>query len=245
MSKPPNSAADKDCRDKDQFPERRFYGRRKGKKLRAMRQRVVDDLLPHLQIDLTEPGDMNPALLFSDTPDDVWLEIGFGNGEHLAELARQNPQTGFIGCEPFINGVSALLAEIERDGIENIRIWPDDARLLMDCLQPHSIARCFILHPDPWPKTRHHKRRFVQKETLDQISGILRDGAELRMATDVPELAAWMLEKTWHHPHFSWLARQAADWRDRPDDWPQTRYEQKGYANERPPIYLRFTHTIA
>lgn len=225
-------------------PRFRFYGRRRGRKLKGGRGDALEETLPLVKISLPEkPGEqLDPCSLFPFPIREVWLEVGFGTGEHMAELARTNPDIGFIGCEPFLNGVSALLMKVEEWGLKNVRVWPDDARLLLDVLKPASIGRCFILHPDPWPKTKHHRRRFIQTETLDIIDKIMAPGAELRLATDDVELAGWMLEKTWTHPGFDWLAREAKDWRDRPADWPQTRYEEKGKQAARPPIYLRFAH---
>lgn len=200
----------------------------------------MDECLTQHQFALPQSGDLDPATLFDVPVRGIWLEVGFGTGEHLAEQARLNPDIGFIGCEPFVNGVAALLVKIEELGLQNVRIWPDDARLLLERLKNASLDRFFLLHPDPWPKTRHHKRRFIQQETLDIIGEKLKAGALLRMATDDPGLAEWLLEKTWKHPAFSWLAKKAADWRDRPADWPETRYEQKGKKADRPPVYLQF-----
>ncbi len=220
----------------------RFYGRRHGRKLKGGRSHALADALPQVKIELPEKqGDvLDPASLFPFPIRAVWFEVGFGTGEHMAELARANPDIGFIGCEPFINGVSALLLKISDWGLKNIRIWPDDARLVLEVLKPASLDRFFILHPDPWPKKKHHKRRFVQTEILDIISEKMKSGAELRMATDDPGIAGWMLEKAWKHPNFSWLAHEAKDWRERPADWPETRYEQKGKEASSPPVYLRF-----
>lgn len=219
----------------------RSYGRRRTKGLRPLRAGALEGVLPQVTITLqegTEPID--PKSFFGDSPKEVWFEIGFGNGEHLLQLALNNPDIGFIGCEPFINGVSALCVGIKQNNVKNIRIWSEDARLLMARLKAHSLDRLFLLHPDPWPKTRHHKRRFVQTDTLDQIATLLKPGAEFRMATDHPELAVWLLEKTYFHPAFTWLATCAGDWRQPPADWPETRYGQKGLKQGRPPVYFRF-----
>lgn len=183
---------------------------------------------------------LDPASFFDHPVKGVYFEIGFGNGEHLLHQALNNPDVGFIGCEPFINGVSALCVSIREKGVKNIRIWPDDARMLMERLKPQSLDRLFLLHPDPWPKSRHHKRRFVQTEMLDQLAKLLKPGAEFRMATDHPALSVWLLEKTYFHPAFKWIARAADDWRKAPSDCPETRYGQKGMAQGRPPVYLNF-----
>lgn len=187
-----------------------------------------------------EGGTIDPHSFFSSPVKQVWLEIGFGNGEHLLRQALDNPHVGFIGCEPFMNGVSALCAGIRENNVKNIRLWPDDARLLMRRFKSRSLDRLFLLHPDPWPKNRHHKRRFVQTETLDEMARLLKTGAEFRMATDHRELAAWLFEKTYFHPAFTWLANSADDWRRPTSDWPDTRYGRKGVKQGRPPVYFRF-----
>jgi tRNA (guanine-N7-)-methyltransferase len=228
----------------------RSYGRRKTKGLRATRADAMDDVLPRVQLELPkEPsppgrgqgeGLLNPHSFFDTKVKQVWFEIGFGNGEHILHQALNNPDVGLIGCEPFMNGVAALCVGISEKNIKNIRIWPEDARLLMERLKPKSLDRLFLLHPDPWPKNRHHKRRFIQTETLDEIARLLKPGAEFRMATDHPELATWLLEKTHFHPAFTWSATSAADWRTPPADWPETRYGQKGVKQGRPPVYFSF-----
>jgi tRNA (guanine-N7-)-methyltransferase len=219
---------------------RRVYGRRRGRPLRIGRQRLTETLLPELAIALPEQGPVDPMGLFREPPSAIWLEIGFGGGEHLAEQAEQHPEIGFIGCEVFENGVARLLGEIDRRQLGNVRIFADDARQLLDRLPPQSIARTFILFPDPWPKQRHHKRRLVAPETLARLAVLMRPGAELRLATDDPDYLAWMLEHVTAQPAFTWLARRPADWRDRPDDWPPTRYEEKARVAGRSPVFLRF-----
>ena len=179
-------------------------------------------------------------MLFDAPVEAVWLEIGFGAGEHLAAQAEAHPAVGFIGCEVFENGVAKLLAEIEQHQLSNIRLFLDDARLLLAALSEASLARVFILFPDPWPKLRHHKRRIVSRTTLDALARVMIDGAELRLATDDRGYLAWMLEHTTRHPDFQWLARRPADWRNRPSDWPATRYEQKAIAAGRRPTFLCF-----
>ena len=154
--------------------------------------------------------------------------------------AERHPEIGFIGCEVFENGVGKLLSEIARLGLDNVRVFAEDARLLLDALPSASIDRVFILFPDPWPKRRHHKRRIVSRATLDRLAVIMRDGAELRLATDDDDYLCWMLERLTDHPGFEWLARRAEDWRRRPEDWPPTRYEAKARAADRSPAFLRF-----
>jgi tRNA (guanine-N7-)-methyltransferase len=193
-----------------------------------------------LSFDLPESRLLDPASLFAAPAHEVWLEIGFGGGEHLAEQAERHPEIGFIGCEVFENGIVKLLGEVDHRGLSNIRVYPDDARPLLAALPPRSIGRVFVLFPDPWPKARHHKRRLIAPPTLDRLAEIMNDGAELRLATDDPSYLAWMLERTTAHPAFSWTARRAADWRERPADWPATRYEQKARKAGRIPAFLRF-----
>ncbi|MEE3626251.1 tRNA (guanine(46)-N(7))-methyltransferase TrmB [Nitrospirillum sp. BR 11752] len=167
--------------------------------------------------------------------------MGFGGGEHLAEQAAANPDIGFIGCEPFINGVANLLQHVEaKDLSGNIRICPDDARPILDALPEASVGRVFVLFADPWPKLRHAERRFIGPANLPRLARVLKDGAELRLATDDQQLCRWMLEHAWRYPDFEWLADKAADWRVPPADWVQTRYEQKALEAGRVPVYLRF-----
>jgi tRNA (guanine-N7-)-methyltransferase len=217
-----------------------FYGRRRGRPLRAAQRERQTNLLPRLVFELPERGHLNPLTLFPDAPREIWLEIGFGGGEHLAEQAECNPDIGLIGCEVFENGIAKLLAEIDRRRLANIRIYADDARPFLTVLTPRSIARVFILFPDPWPKTRHHKRRLVAPATLDRLAEIMTDGAELRLATDDPSYLSWMLEYLTNHPALAWTARRPADWRERPPDWPATRYEEKARKAGRSPAFLRF-----
>jgi len=218
----------------------RFYGRRRGRPLRDGRQQLRDDLLPQLAIGLPDVGLVDPRGLFAPRLRQIWLEIGFGGGEHLAAQAEAHPEIGFIGCEVFENGVARLLSDVARRRLRNVRLWPDDARLLLERLPPATIDRVFILFPDPWPKLRHHKRRLVARPTLDRLAEIMAAGTELRLATDDPSYLAWMLEHVTSHPEFVWLARRPADWRERPADWPATRYEQKARAAGRMPTFLRF-----
>jgi tRNA (guanine-N7-)-methyltransferase len=179
------------------------------------------------------------AALFGPRRRPTWLEIGFGGGEHLAQQAEDHPEIGLIGCEIFENGIVKLLAKIEHRGLDNIRIFTNDARLLIAALPPASTERVFILFPDPWPKQRHHKRRVVSHETLDGLAEIMTDNGELRLATDDDGYLCWMLERLTNHPAFEWLARRAGDWRTRPSDWPPTRYEEKAQAAGRSSGFLR------
>lgn len=178
--------------------------------------------------------------LFAGPIADVWLEIGFGGGEHTLAQARQYPTIGMIGCEPYVNGVASLLDGMDREGLSNIRIHADDARELLMALPDDSIGKAFILFPDPWPKRRHHKRRIVNSETLDALARILRPGGELRMATDDPIYATEILALATSHLGFGWTARRPKDWQNRPTDWPQTRYETKAVRAGRPSHFYIF-----
>lgn len=176
-----------------------------------------------------------------NTPKQVWLEIGFGGGEHLAVQARAHPDIGFIGCEPFVNGVAKLMGAIHENELKNIRICDDDARPLLDAMVENSIDRSFILYSDPWPKKRHHKRRFIVKENLDRLARVLKDGAELCFASDHMDFVEWTLQHLLDHPSFQWQAQTASDWRNPPKDWVPTRYEEKALARGERPAYLLFT----
>jgi tRNA (guanine-N7-)-methyltransferase len=218
----------------------RLYGRRRGRPLRRQRTDLIATLLPRLQLSLDGATALIPDQLFDAPRSDLWFEVGFGGGEHLAAQAASHPSIGFIGCEPFINGVGNLLQHVDAQELSNIRIVPDDARPVLDALPEASVGRAFVLFPDPWPKQRHAGRRFIGPENLPRLARVLKDGAELRLATDDRQLSRWMLEHTWHWPDFEWLARSAEDWRQRPSDWPQTRYEQKALKAGRTPVFLRF-----
>ena len=223
-------------------PLRTLYGRRRGKPLRLGRRDVLERLLPALRLDpgAYANGNLDPRSLFPAPVRAVWLEVGFGAGEHLAAQARANPDVGIIGCEPFINGVARLLTEVDAHGLDNVRIVMDDAGLLLDALAPGSIERGFLLFPDPWPKRRHNKRRFVEAKNIDAMARILANGADWRLATDHMDYCRWILAHMAASEHFQWLARRPGDWRHRPDDWPPTRYEEKGIAAGRPPAFLSF-----
>jgi tRNA (guanine-N7-)-methyltransferase len=221
----------------------RLYGRRKGKRLRPAQAALLRDLLPRLRIQVPASGEiLDPKHLFAPRPRAVWLEIGFGGGEHLASLAAAYPEIGFVGCEPFVNGVVKLLSAVAEGGLSNVRIHADDARPLLASLRPGSIGRAFILFPDPWPKVRHHKRRIVETGSLDHLARGMAPGAELRLATDDPEYALWMLEELGRHPDFEGPAASTplASLAERPPDWPPTRYERKALAAGRKPAYLLY-----
>lgn len=214
------------------------YGRRRGRKLRSGKQSLIDEVLPSLVISLPPQGGLLPASLFPKAKD-IWLEIGFGGGEHLAHQAALHPDTGFIGCEPYINGIGDLLKQVQANSIHNIRIFTDDARLLIEKLPDAALSRVFILYPDPWPKARHHKRRLISKEFLDALARVMKQGSQLRLATDYSDYATWMLERLLPHPAFRWNAESCEDWLKPWADWLPTRYEQKALAGM--PTYLTFT----
>jgi tRNA (guanine-N7-)-methyltransferase len=198
------------------------------------------DLLPRLRFAVPEAGTLHPRALFAAPFEQIWLEIGFGAGEHLATQAEANPGIGFIGVEVFETGVAKLLTVIDRTKLDNIRLLIDDARLLLGALPDDCLDRAFILFPDPWPKLRHHKRRIVAPATLRELARVMRDGAELRLASDDPNYLRFMLAMATDASDFTWLARRPADWRARTEDWPATRYEKKALAADRKPIFLRF-----
>lgn len=215
-------------------PSSRFYGRRKGRPLRTRKSGLLETLLPRLRISLPRQGFLDPRSLFAHAPQSIWLEIGFGGGEHLAEQAVRYPDIGFLGCEPFVNGVASLLDHVDCRQIPNIRIYPEDARHLLDALPDHSLDRCYVLFADPWPKARHAERRFIGPENLPRLARVLKPGAELRLATDDPTLRDWMREHVQAAPCFELVH----DGTTSPCDWIPTRYEQKGRAAGREPVYL-------
>jgi len=218
----------------------RSFGRRKGHNLSPRQSRLVDDLLPRLQPDLARPPPEPLTGLFAAPVDEAWLEIGFGAGEHLLWQARVHPKAGLLGCEPYINGVAKVLAAVEDNGLSNVAVHPDDARDLLGWLPDASIARAFILFPDPWPKRRHRKRRFLNVDNIAALARVVAPGAELRFATDIGDYARTALLAFRREGSFQWTARTPADWRERGPDWPQTRYEAKARAAGRRCTYFRF-----
>ncbi len=230
----------------DASSRRHVYGRTKGKTLKPRQANLMETLFPRVSISLVETA-INPRALFGARVDDVWLEVGFGGGEHLVWQAEQNPRVGILGCEPFINGVAKVISEIDARDLKNVRVHADDARFLLERLTPASLARVFILYPDPWPKQKHNKRRFVNDETLELISAALKPGGELRFASDIPDYVNWTLKRIDEHnalgkSKFIWKNKDLSECRERPEDWPQTRYEQKALREGRAPAYLRFAH---
>ncbi|PWB94414.1 tRNA (guanosine(46)-N7)-methyltransferase TrmB [Methylosinus sporium] len=218
---------------------RRLYGRSKGKALRAGQARLLQELLPKLTLDLSQPCPCAKTL-FSTQVEDVFLEIGFGGGEHLIASAAARPDVGFIGCEPFVNGMAKLLARIDALGLANIRLHQGDAAEVVGWLPQASLGRTFLFYPDPWPKRRHRKRRFVSNETLAALAHVLRPGGELRFATDIDDYAGWTLARVRESTDFAWTAAAAADWLTPWRGWTQTKYEAKAMAAGRKPVYLTF-----
>ena len=219
--------------------QRLIYGRRTGHRLRPGLARLLEDELPKIRLDLSERERVEPGALFGDRRP-LWLEIGFGAGEHLAALAERHPEIGFIGCEPFQTGVAKLLARRARAGLDNLRIVVDDARLLLDALPDRALERIYVLFPDPWPKTRHHKRRIVNPATARAFVRLLRPGGEVRLATDDMSYARAMLEAMLRRKELEWTAGRAADWRERPAEEPMTRYEAKALEAGRRCCHLSF-----
>ena len=224
----------------DREHDLRSYGRRRGRAPSARQASLWQEALPRYALDLSQPLPHRLGALFASPVADVWLEIGFGGGEHLLWQAQANPGIGFIGCEPFQDGVVKVLSAIGEQRLANMGLHADDARPLLRRLPEASIGRVFILFPDPWPKARHHKRRLVSAATVSELARIMRAGAELRIATDDGDYARWILLAVLGHQDFAWMAAGAADWRRRPPDWPPTRYEQKALDAGRRCYYFRF-----
>ena len=219
-----------------------FYGRRRGHKLRPNRQALIDDFLPHLRLALpADGGPLNLEAVFASPVSDLWLEVGFGGGEHLAAQAAAHPDIGFIGCEPFVNGVANVLSLIDRGGLTNIRIFNDDVRKLFPVLTDAVFGRIVALFTDPWPKKRHHRRRFISDDTLVQLSRLLKDDGVLRLASDHMGYVNWMLDHLTAKDELIWDARSKQDWGVPPSDWVETRYERKAKAKGNHPAYLCFS----
>lgn len=221
--------------------EWRFYGRRAGRKLNTARQSAIDEYYPTIEIKkLPKDGTIAPTSLFKKPFEKYILEIGFGNGERLAQHIAQEPDTGFIGAEPFSNGMSAFLSDIRDNNPDNIRVLMDDAIPLVKSLINESIDALYVLNPDPWHKTRHHKRRIINPDNLDIFARILKPNGKLIMTTDVEPLAEWMVTEASLHPTFAWTATTADDWRKAPKNWIPTRYETKGAKGAGKMNYLIF-----
>ncbi|WP_306251877.1 tRNA (guanosine(46)-N7)-methyltransferase TrmB [Parvularcula sp. IMCC14364] len=220
------------------FPDYRLFGRRQDRPLKLRQQQLMETLLPRVAV--TEAIIEDAAAVSRP----VWLEIGFGGGEHLAWHAARNPDVLMIGAEPFINGVAKLLTQIDEQGLQNVRILHGDARDLLQKLPTGLLSRLFILHPDPWPKKKHYKRRIVSPLVLAEAARLLRPGSEMRIASDIPDYIRWSLMQVQAHNRksqdFLWTALKKEDWTHPPSDWPQTRYEAKAIREGRLPTYLSF-----
>ena len=219
---------------------RAFFGRRKGHPLKPRQAALFDTLLPRLAIDPAQPAPADLRKLFANAIDDVRLEIGFGGAEHLIQQAQENPHTGFIGSDQFLNAMAKALVAIEAAQIANIRLHFGDATHLIDWLPASALARIDLLYPDPWPKRRHWKRRFIQDESLTRLARILKSGGELRFATDIAGYAAWALVRAMRSPEFEWTAKCADDWRLPWSGFGGTRYEAKAKREGRTPSYFIF-----
>ena len=227
------------CADSQSRQSRAVIGRRKGHRLRPGRAALLETLLPRLALDLSA----HPKALcglFTDPVEEVRLEIGFGGGEHMIAQVKGNPHIGFIGVEPFVNGMAKALSEIATYSASNIRLHHGDATDVLAWLPPASLARVDLLYPDPWPKRRHWKRRFVQDRNIAAIGRVLRAGGEFRFATDIADYAAWTLRHMLRSPNFEWTAQRADDWRHPWPGFAGTRYEAKARRAGRAPCYLMF-----
>ena len=218
---------------------RQLYGRRHGKRLKPSQQRLLAELLPRLRLAGVSPAEnrerrpLAHEALFADRRQ-LWLEVGFGGGEHLAHVARANPGLGLVGCEPFVNGVAKALAAIEAAGVDNVRLHPGDARDLIELLPAGAVGRVFLLYPDPWPKARHARRRFASRENLALLAPAVMPGAELRLATDIEAYAEHALAEVAASPGWRTVADGLELWAD----WPGTRYEAKALEAGRRPRYI-------
>lgn len=220
-------------------PRHRLYGRAAGKPLSKRQQGLVDDLLPKLAVPETEKGALRPVTLFGATVREAWLEIGFGGGEHLAGQAGRHSDAGIVGAEPFIDGVAKLLTAIDEQKLANVKLRRGDARGLVAQFADGSIDRAFILFPDPWPKTRHRKRRLVQPDFVAELARVLKPGAKLRFATDWADYANRALADVLRDGRFKWTAERAGDWRVAPADHVTTRYQEKRLG-DCAPVFLDF-----
>lgn len=217
-----------------------FYGRRGSRPLKDSRKALVDTMLPKIGIGYPEAEGVDPKGYFDGNPDQLWLEIGFGGGEHLAGQAEANPNIGIIGAEPFMDGVGSLLRHLDERNLSNVRVVADDSRPLLYKLVDACFDRAFLLFPDPWPKKRHAERRFIGPKNLALLARLLKDGAEFRVASDDMQYISWTLQHMHNHPDFEWLAEGPDDWRTPPADWVKTRYEQKALRQGKKCNYLRF-----
>jgi tRNA (guanine-N7-)-methyltransferase len=221
-------------------PHGSFFGRRKGHKLRLHQADLIEQLLPRLSLGIGSAAPPDLAELFDPPVEAVRLEIGFGGGEHLIAEAQAYPTLGFIGCEPYVNGMAKILAQIEAHSIGNVRLFAGDAAELLAWAPQHALARIDLIHPDPWPKKRHWKRRFVQDATIAAISRALQPRGEFRFVSDIDDYCAWTLAHLARTPDFAWTAERADDWRLPWVGYTMTRYGRKAEREGRQAAYLRF-----
>jgi tRNA (guanine-N7-)-methyltransferase len=217
-----------------------LFGRRKGHKLRLHQADLIEHLLPRLALDIVAASPADLAALFDPPAGDIRLEIGFGGGEHLIAEARAFPDTGFIGCEPYVNGMAKILTQIQAHDIGNIRLFAGDAAEMLAWAPPQSLARIDLIHPDPWPKRRHWKRRFVRDATVAAMARVLQPDGEFRCVSDIDHYCAWTLAHLARSPDFLWIAQRADDWRLPWADYTMTRYGRKAERDGRRATYLRF-----
>ncbi|MFQ0815050.1 tRNA (guanine-N7)-methyltransferase [Brucella anthropi] len=217
-----------------------FFGRRHGKPLRNHQKNLFEDILPRLKIDVESPAPQDLRTLFEAKVDAVRLEIGFGGGEHLHHETGRYPQTGFIGVEPFINGMAKMLAALDSQPRHNLRLYDEDATAVLDWLPDTSLSGIDLFYPDPWHKRRHWKRRFVSDANLDRFARVLKPGAIFRFASDIEHYVNWTLQHCRRHPAFDWQAEGPSDWNDAYEGWPGTRYEAKAFREGRCAAYLTF-----
>lgn len=247
-----HSGSHKSGSHKDDGPEgggfavgdRAFFGRRKGKRLRTHQAYLLETLLPQLAADLASPAPADLTTLFAPGTQEVRLEIGFGGGEHLIAEAQRHPQIGYIGVEPFVNGMAKALAAIEKHGLTNIRLHQGDAAEVLAWLPDGALARIDLIYPDPWPKRRHWKRRFVQDRMVSALARVLRPGGVFRFASDIADYAAWTLVRFLRSPAFEWTAEKAADWQASWPGFDSTRYDAKAKREGRAPCYLTFRRRL-
>jgi tRNA (guanine-N7-)-methyltransferase len=236
----PGHAASRRPGDDKEGSQRAFFGRRKGHALKPRQAALFDTLLPRIALDLAKPAPADLRTLFDKPLDAVRLEIGFGGAEHLIVQAQAHPQSGFIGTDAFINGVAKALVAIDAHKLSNIQLYFGDASELLDWLPGAALTRIDLLYPDPWPKRRHWKRRFLQDDSLKRLARILKSGGELRFATDIADYAAYALARVLRSPDFVWTAERADDWRKPWADFSGTRYEAKARREGRAPAYFIF-----
>ena len=222
----------------DDHHDLRSYGRRRGRKLSPRQDRLIGELLPRVALDLAVQAPAGLLSLFDAPKREHWLEIGFGGGEHLLANARRHPDIGILGVEPFVNGMAKLLASIEADSIGTVRLHDGDATGVLAALPDASLARVDLNYPDPWPKRRHNRRRFVSDDSLRQIARVLRPGGTFRFVSDIDHYVGWTLARLLRAPDLRWTAEAPGDWREPFPDWPGTRYEAKALREGRRPSYI-------